>query len=336
VIVLVFLLSIFASPSSKPVNSKASAKAIELYNYLLVNYGKKTISGVMTLQGGDDADSLKEPNWVYNQTGKYPVLVGLDFMHQTGKDESWYYNDSRYSGQVVRDSVDWYGRGGIVALCWHWRDPSKESNEFYSPSSGNTATNYDINTGLDSSGSNYNNVLADLDQVATELKKLRDQGIAVLWRPLHEAAGGWFWWGYKGAEPLKKLWKLMYDRYTNFHGLDNLIWVWTTDTNNDALDWYPGDDVVDVVGVDTYMQSHDPQNSAFSTLKNLYKDNKILTFSECGYIPDPDQAFSAGTTWSYFMTWYGSYTTSDNSADYWKTIFASNNVLTLADKGKWS
>lgn len=57
-----------------------------------------------------------------------------------------------------------------------------------------------------------------------------------------------FQWGAQGPEPAKKLWDLVYDRITNFHGINNIIWVW----NSIAEDWYPGDDVVDILSADVY------------------------------------------------------------------------------------
>lgn len=88
----------------------------------------------------------------------------------------------------------------------------------------------------------------DLKNAAAYLKLLRDADIPVLWRPFHEAAGGWFWWG-KDAASFKSLWIAMFN-YFKTEGLDNLIWVWTTEGNDS--DWYPGDQYVDIVGRDIY------------------------------------------------------------------------------------
>ena len=78
-------------------------------------------------------------------------------------------------------------------------------------------------------------MIKDIDYTAGLLKKLQDNKVPVIWRPLHEAAGGWFWWGAQGAAPCKKLWQVMFDRMVNHHGLHNLIWVWTREPNDDDL-----------------------------------------------------------------------------------------------------
>ena len=70
---------------------------------------------------------------------------------------------------------------------------------------------------------------AGVDKIAGYLKELQDAEIPVLWRPYHEMNGDWFWWGKKkGEDGYKKLWSMMYDRFVNFHGLNNLLWVFNT------------------------------------------------------------------------------------------------------------
>jgi mannan endo-1,4-beta-mannosidase len=94
-----------------PVAPGATAPCRELYNFLKATFTKRTIAGAMTLQGGEEY-SMVEPNWLQQNTGKYPALVGLDFMHQTGKESAWYYNDPVFSKQVVRDATNYWRRGG--------------------------------------------------------------------------------------------------------------------------------------------------------------------------------------------------------------------------------
>ena len=69
-------------------------------------------------------------------------------------------------------------------------------------------------------------IVKDIDKVSEKLKELQDKGISVIWRPLHEASNGYFWWG-KTAASYKWLWSLLYQRQTNYHKLNNLIWVWS-------------------------------------------------------------------------------------------------------------
>jgi mannan endo-1,4-beta-mannosidase len=284
-----------------------------LYQFLYDNYGKKIISGAMTLQ------SMDEINWLKANTGKEPALIGLDFMH-CGRGYSWYNND-----EPVNDAKKYYARNGIPAFCWHWRDPSRATEAFYT-----SATNFDVSKIFDTGSSQYKAMLSDIDYISGLLKKLHDSDVPVLWRPLHEASGGWFWWGAKGPEACKALYRLMYDRMVNHHGLKNLIWVWTSQQND--YSWYPGDDVVDMIGRDIYKDGdHSSQILEFNKLNVEYGRKKMVALSETGSFPDVDNLVTDEAAWSYFMPWYGKFVRDSkyNSLDLWKKMFAHDYVLTL-------
>jgi mannan endo-1,4-beta-mannosidase len=173
-------------------------------------------------------------------------------------------------------------------------------------------------------------MIKDIDYTSVLLKKFQDNKVPILWRPLHEAAGGWFWWGAKGAAPCKKLWQVMYDRMVNVNGLHNLIWVWTHEPNDDA--WYPGDEYVDIVGRDIYKDGdHSSQVLEFNDMVDRYGGKKIVTISESGSFPDVDNLITDAAGWSWYMPWYGKYTRDSlyNPLDLWKKMFASDYVITL-------
>src|SRR5690606_35495233 len=180
------------------------------------------------------------------QTGRYPALTGLDFRNHT-RNYSWYDKTV-----VVNAARNWYNRNGLVAICWQWRDPSTATEEIYT-----SGTSFDISKITETTSAEYQAMLSDIDIIAGYLKQLNADKIPVLFRLLHEASGRWFWWGAKGPEPCKALWRLMFDRLVNYHGLKNLIWVWTTDAAPDNLEWYPGDEYVDILGADIYAADGD-------------------------------------------------------------------------------
>jgi mannan endo-1,4-beta-mannosidase len=315
----------FTIPES-PVNPNSNQVTKNLYSFLKNNFQKKTVSGVMTLKSL--SNSTNEITYLKSVTGKEPALLGLDFMDHTNS--NWVNNPD-----LVKDAITWWKRNGIVALCWHWRDPSRKTTEFYTEK-----TSFDITTVNNPESDGYKAMIQDMDVVAGYLKQLQDSGVAILWRPLHEAAGGWFWWGAKGADPCIKLWRLMYDRFTGFHHLNNLIWVWTTTDDSKALTWYPGDSCVDILGMDIYPgeYQHGSQIISFSRVKEIFGGKRIITLSECGSIPYPEQMQADGAFWSYFMPWYGTHTKDPqhNSADDWKKILGSDFVITLDEMPKLS
>ena len=172
-------------------------------------------------------------------------------------------------------------------------DPNKDY-AFYKADTEFDATNATVE------GTWENKVFTeDLKNAAAYLKLLRDADIPVLWRPFHEAAGGWFWWG-KDAASFKSLWIAMFN-YFKTEGLDNLIWVWTTE--GDDADWYPGDQYVDIVGRDIYNKETADCVSEYTSIAGNY-GNKIVSLSECGTVGLISEQWASGARWSWFMPWY--------------------------------
>jgi len=189
------------------VTPSPSSEAVKVYNFLKENFGKKVISAAMA----NYSTNIDEATWVNAQTGKWPAMVGFDFIDHTNTNQSWV----KYSAPLTLGG-DWWNNNGLVTLMWHWRDPLNKSGAFYTKD-----TNFDVSKVSDSNSAEYKAMIADIDVIADYLKQFRDAKIPVLWRPLHEASGRWFWWGAKGAEPCKALWKIMFNRLVTFHGLNN-------------------------------------------------------------------------------------------------------------------
>ncbi|MBP7152251.1 MAG: Ig-like domain-containing protein [Paludibacteraceae bacterium] len=300
-----------------------SSEAQNVMNFLKQIYAKKTLSGTMANVNWN----TDEADWVYAQTGKYPALNCFDFIHHVFSPSNWI----DYSNTSVVEN--WWKAGGLVAAMWHWNVPANsgisDQYAFYYGSKSDQ-TLFDVSKISDENSEEYRLMIKDIDIISGYLNVLKSKGIPVIWRPLHEAAGGWFWWGAKGAAPFKSLWKLMFERMTHYHHLDNLIWVWTSE-GNDA-DWYPGDEYVDIVGRDLYPTTniHDSQLTEFNKVKAIISNRKMIALSECGGIPDPDSMFRKGDTWLWFMPWYGSHTRDDshNGAAYWQTVMNNFYVIT--------
>ena len=342
-------------PVKTLVNPNASQQAKNVYGFLLEQSGKKTLSGVQSSHSNtnDYVDA------VYKATGKHPALAGYDFIFlqysPTPEGWSWVrdYND------ISAPKAQW-AANGLVNYMWHWNVPDSEAAwknatdnynfdgyNFYSDK-----TSFDIKEALKEGTWQNRFIMNDIAEVAGYLKLLQAENIPVIWRPLHEAAGNydlygpngaWFWWGRGGAEPCKQLWRLLYDQLVNVHGLNNLIWVWTVDVAKGAedqyLDWYPGDEYVDIVGVDIYAADTEAKTRQYQALVDLTKGKKLVTVSECGNIPDPTKCMEAGNRWSWFMVWPTSdengnilLNTSDqnfklNTLDYWKKVMGNKYVI---------
>jgi len=307
------------------VTPNPSAAAAKLYQFLLDNFQHKVISGVMTLKSlsTTTGSEQNEISWLYEKTGKKPALLGLDFMDHVGAIQSDWINNP----DIIKDAISWKNNRGIVAFCWHWRDPSHKTYEFYTQ-----GTDFDPRKIFEPNSDEYKAMMRDMDIIAGYLKELQDNNVAVLWRPLHEASGGWFWWGSQGADACKKIWQVMFDKFTKEHGLNNLIWVWTSEATDNARNWYPGDEYVDIIGLDVYDQgNHGSQMLSFEELKRLFNGKKLLTLSECGSIPSIAAMKRDNTIWSYYMPWYGDHTKNPdwNTVDDWASSLSDPDVITL-------
>ena len=281
------------------VTPDPSPEAQRLFDWMCSIYGKKIITG----QNCDGGMYGMENQAIWRATGGlYPALLGLDMMS---------YSPSRAergeTGQSVDHAIQYWENGGIVTFCWHWNAPSPYLKEerwysgFYTEYS--TINLKKIMDGEDPQG--YELLMKDLDAIALQLTRLRDAGVPVLWRPLHEASGGWFWWGASGPEPYKQLWKLMFDKFTHEYHLNNLIWVW----NGQNPDWYPGDDTVDMIGEDIYPgeRVYNSQSAKFLECLSYTGTRKMIILSENGCVPDPDLLFRDGTVWGSYCTWGGEF-----------------------------
>ncbi|MGO4730424.1 glycosyl hydrolase [Paenibacillus sp. 2KB_22] len=312
--------------NSAPVNEAATSEARELMAFLVERYGKGMLSGQQ------DYSNL---NWINENTGRKPAVIGFDLME---------YSPSRTErgavSQEIRDAIAWHHQGGIVTLCWHWNAPTNLIDEpgkewwrgFYTD-----ATTYDLSSALaDTESEAYQLLIRDIDAIAVHLQELKDAGVPVLFRPLHEAEGGWFWWGAKGPEPAIQLYRLLYDRLVHEHELYNLIWVW----NSEKQEWYPGDDVVDIVSVDVYPEAgdHSPLAARYTNLCELVKDRKIIALAENGSIPDPKQMKEQDVHWSWFCTWTGGFLRdgTHNELAFLKEVYNSEEIITLDQLPKWS
>ena len=288
------------------INPNASENARRLMNYLCDIYGEKVLSG----QYCDRGMTGMEMKAIKKSTGYYPAVLGMDMMDYSP------YRVTRGAKSVTVDEAleYWEKCGGIITLAWHWGVDGQYILDGHDENGnprwwGNFYTKnvtFDLEKALNGEDpAGYQMLLDGIDAISLELKKLAEKDVPVLWRPLHEASGGWFWWGAKGAQPYMELWRLMYDRMTNLHGLNNLIWLW----NGQDGEWYPGDEYVDIIGEDIYPgpHSHTSESDRFLKATKYTDANKMIVLSENGSMPDPDLMQRDGILWGFFATWSGDF-----------------------------
>jgi hypothetical protein len=141
-----------------------------------------------------------------------------------------------------------------------------------------------------------------MDTVAVYLKQLQDAHIAVLWRPMHENNGNFFWWGgHPGPYGTAMLYREVYNRLVNVHHLNNLVWVWNQNgpaPGGEFYNYFPGKKYCDVVSYDNYRTLDDRYYQEILTIA----DGKPIALGEVGSIPSAE-TLKAQPKWTFYMTW---------------------------------
>ncbi|HEY3371509.1 MAG TPA: glycosyl hydrolase [Prolixibacteraceae bacterium] len=312
----------------------ATPETVNLWNYLKSIYGQKMLTGCWTeTQFGGNAK-------VVSCSGETPAIWGQDM-------NSWYRSRTEFNwintwAQNIAGFKNAYKRGQILQLNWHWQMPSSKVNGAYTRDAwGKNSAGVQLmmtaqqwadivtpGTAL------YDAMIEDIDyHVVNFLKKLVDTNgkpIPIIFRPLHEIDGGWFWWTCP-SDPTKtaKLYKIMQDRIINYHGCHNLIWVYNPGVICDGGSWppyqssefarrrlfYPGDAYCDITGIDLY--GFDPAvRGTYGTTGKTYRDawntmkaispNKMIALCESEGLPNPDKCFtdSKYAPWLYCLPWF--------------------------------
>ncbi|HZL08651.1 MAG TPA: glycosyl hydrolase [Prolixibacteraceae bacterium] len=313
----------YANVVTDLVDSKASVATKSLYSFMCSQYTNRIISGQTEGQG--DFDIIKKAS------GNYPLLRGYDLQPYSPMYSYSWANGGFAFGPAndspnVQNAINWYNSNSkrpIIQFQWHWHSPSGGTvgtNTFYTEN-----TTFDVSKAVVSGTQENKDALRDIDVIAVQLKKLCDAGVPVVWRPLHEAGGTWFWWNAKGGANYIKLWNILYDRIVNYHQIHNLIWAWT----GNGLAWYPGNSKVDILGIDSY-----PGNFNYTINKGEFDKNyvigggkKIVAMTENGPIPNIQDSFDGDAPWSYFMSWYDVNVGNDNQ--HLNDVFTNPKVITL-------
>ncbi len=294
--------------NTTPVNPHALPCVHRVLAYLGELSGKGILTGQHTKTRG-----MEEFHHIEKITGKQPALVGFELLSYS-PNINYLDTDEECMEEVagnygtLRQAWEWAAQKGLITFCWHWFSPlGGRSKAFYAAN-----TDFDASKALVPGTKEHAALLSDMDVMAGLLRPFCEAGVPILWRPFHEGEGNWFWWGAKGPETVKGLWRLMYDRYTNHHHLNNLIWVWNAPT----AECYPGDDTVDIVSRDMYPREHLAHTDKLEELKRNTAADKIALLGEIGAIPSMDALAEAKAKWASYMTWCDVFCMTEEINDY--------------------
>ncbi len=339
------------------VTPGSTAETVALWNYLQSVPGQNKILAGIWDHGREDTGENGYTD-VHNHTGKHAAIFSDDMWcwHPDGSTEC-----DKVQKRVVRNSINHAKNGGIVSITWHWGNPFQQ--QFNGENAWITTSGSLANWQWDqmfTSGTWANDVInRDIDRHVNDvLKKIKyDDGtpIPILFRPLHEIDGTWFWWS-NHDDPSKTvaLWNYIYNRVVHHHGMKNLIWIWTNSeiakTVEGSKQFYPGDNKVDMLASDVYdidYKNTGKRHWGLRSYKEFYdvlqgiSPNKPKALGECDALPNPTK-IQNGTTefdvpWVYALPWWSPvdgngkrcYYKPCNPSDWVKTTYQHSLYLTL-------
>lgn len=287
--------------AESPVSPNSTVAAIGTMKYLANCYGKDVITGQNVTPGTN-----AELDAIYNETGRYPAMRCGEIAPITLDGEE----EKERMAEELRLAADWGGNGGIVSCTWHWYAPtgSRGVNVGAFDLAG-TLSGQDLEGTALMGAEELDTLLAngyisedlrllaaDIDRAAEFLKTLADEDIPVIWQPTPESDAGLYWWG-SDAESFRKLWQFMFTRLCTYHSLKNLIWVW----NGSSAEYYPGDDLCDIVGQSFFENSSASFAGRFSALARVSAtETKALAITACDRLPKPDYMLRDNAMWLWF------------------------------------
>ena len=283
-----------------PVNPDATPEARDLLKKLCAVSGKGILSGQHNFPNQRSQDTDK----VFQLTGKYPAIWGSDFGFTGGEDKDSIVHRDLMIAEAKKQAT----AGSIVYLCWHMLRPTEDE-----PGTPGASWRGSVQARL--TDEQWTELITPdtplhqrwekyMDTAAEFLKQLQDAHIAVLWRPMHENNGSFFWWGGRpGPGGTAQLYREVYARMVYHHHLNNLVWVWNQNgpaPASEFANYFPGQKYVDIVSYDNYRQLSDRYYYELMALA----EGKPVALGEVGAPPSSD-VLRNQPRWAFFMVWGG-------------------------------
>ena len=280
-----------------PVDRLATPEARALLRRIQDTGGRRTLSG----QHNTPRELSSYSDQAERLTGLRPAVWGQDFGFSADGD----MDGVEYRPAVVAEAIRQHASGSIVTLMWHAVRPTEDEPVTFEGSicAGPLPAD-DWRDLLDPGTAVHARWERQVDVIARHLARLQDAEVPVLWRPYHEMNGDWFWWGGReGGAGSAALYRMLYHRFVDVHGLHNLVWVWNANAPRGNAAAYPGfyagHDVVDVLAADVY--ADDYRRSHHDELLEL-GEGRPIALGEVGVMPTPE-ILAEQPHWAWYMTW---------------------------------
>ncbi|HNZ62358.1 MAG: beta-mannosidase [Bacteroidales bacterium] len=257
----------------------------------------KVISGKGFMFGHQD-DPLYGIGWegddgrsdVKSVVGDYPAVMGFDLGRiELGNEK----NIDNVSFEKIRQEIiRQYQRGGMITMSWHMNNPLTNGDAWDVKKGENAVAS------VLPDGQNHDKFLHWLQRAADFFNSLKTEDgtkIPIVFRPWHEHTGSWFWWGKDLCSPeeYQQLWKMTVD-FMQEKGVNNLLYAYSPDIQGPGqiyMERYPGDEYVDILGLDGYHRNNEAGIESFQNSLNTIlsfmtdegkKRNKPIALTETG------------------------------------------------------
>lgn len=241
-----------------------------------------------------------EPNRsdVKSVTGSHPAVVGIDFSDFSGRSNE---QIEKAKETLRKNVIDTYQRGGITTVSWHFNNPASDGGFYWKD--GVSAPSMALIKPGGSHHQQYKEILKTIADFAHSVKSKNGTLSPMIFRPYHEFDGDWFWWGksHTSREDFIAVWQFTVSYLKDTLDVHNLIYAFSPDnrfnSEEEYLERYPGDDYVDLLGMDDYADfGRDGKYNLEAGLKKLkifsdlaIKKDKIAAFTETGLESIPNE-----------------------------------------------
>ncbi|PXY38807.1 beta-mannosidase [Flavobacterium cheongpyeongense] len=274
------------------IDSNATKETKNLYNNLKVISKEHILFGHQhALEYGHGWFNESGRSDVKSVTGSHPAVVGIDFSGFSGQAQEKIENEKE---RLKKNVIDTYERGGITTVSWHLNNPASGGG-FYWKDSVSIAAMSLIKEG-GSHHEQYKEILKTIADFAYSVKTKDGKLVPMIFRPFHEFDGDWFWWGkkYTSREDFIAVWQFTVSYLRDTLGVHNFIYAFSPDnrfnSEEEYLERYPGDDHVDLFGMDDYgdfgregkydLEAAKKKLKIFSDI--AIKKNKLAALTETG------------------------------------------------------
>ncbi|MGV8878738.1 MAG: glycoside hydrolase family 26 protein [Sphingobacteriaceae bacterium] len=284
----------------KPIDKQVTKETKALFHNLKKLSKKHTLFAHQhATEYGHGWSGENDRSDVKSVTGSHPAVIGVDLSGFSGQSPEAI---KQAKESVKKNVIDTYNRGGVTTVAWHFSNPISPGGFYWVDSLSKPAVKYLIPSG--EAHEKYKEILEGIANWANTTKGADGKLVPMIFRPYHEFDGGWFWWGkpHTSREDFIALWRFTVSYLRDSLGVHSFIYAFSPDnqftTESAFLERYPGDQWVDLVGMDNYGDMGRDRYALDLAAKKLQiisdyakSKGKLAAFTETGLESIPD------TTW---------------------------------------